>query len=100
VTLKVHPADFHTVEENRPFWLPVDAGIKDIRIVPDNRIAKGGCLVECDSTSVEVHAEELAKRIEEELEKVFEAKVRALQNPLGESEGAPPALEGDDGEGL
>jgi flagellar assembly protein FliH len=92
VTLKVHPADFRTVEENKPFWLPVDAGIKDIRIVPDARIEQGGCLVECDSSSVEMHASDLAARIEEEMKKVFEAKVRALQDP------AADGAEGDTGE--
>lgn len=93
VTLKVHPADFRTVEENKAFWLPVDAGIKDLRIVPDARIDQGGCLVECDSSSVEMRASELADRIDEEMKKVFEAKVRALQGPdagaEGDSEEAP-----------
>jgi flagellar assembly protein FliH len=88
ITLKVHPADFRTVEENKPFWLPVDAGIKDLRIVPDSRIEQGGCLVESDSSSVEMHLSDLAARIDEEMKKVFEAKVRSLQDPaMGGAEG-------------
>jgi flagellar biosynthesis/type III secretory pathway protein FliH len=97
VTLKVNPADARTVEENQDFWLPVDAGTKDIRVVSDERIPKGGCYVESDSTSVGIQADELAERIDEELKRIFAAKAQSLKNAespasdAGEAEaGTPP----------
>jgi flagellar assembly protein FliH len=81
VTLKVHPGDFKTAQDNQDFWLPVDAALKDIRIIPDERIPKGGCLVESDSTSVSIQAGEIADRIDEELKRVFSAKAQALRGP-------------------
>ncbi|MDB5104765.1 MAG: hypothetical protein JWP91_2454 [Fibrobacteres bacterium] len=81
VTLKVNPSDYKTVQDNQDFWLPVDAGLKDIRIVADDRIQKGGCFVESDSTSVSLQADELAGRIDEELKRIFIAKAQAIKGP-------------------
>ena len=86
LTIKINPQDFKTVDGNRDFWLPVEAGLKDIRIIADDRIPKGGCFVESDSTSVGMQAEELAARIGEEMRKVFEARLRALGPSGGEME--------------
>jgi flagellar biosynthesis/type III secretory pathway protein FliH len=88
ISLKVNPADFKTADENRDFWLPVDAGQKDVRVIADERIAKGGCFVESDSTSVGIQADELAARIDDELKRVFAAKAQALK-------GAEPLPAGD-----
>lgn len=93
-TLKINPADFPVVDGNRPFWLPVEAGLKDIRIIPDDRIPKGGCLVESDATSVEMRAADLADRIGEAFSQIFEAKTRTLTGG-GDGESAAPAPEAD-----
>ena len=94
VTLKINPADFRVIDENRSFWIPVEAGLKDIRIVPDGRIPKGGCLVESDATSVEMRAEELGERIGEALAQVFEAKARAASGTPSETDpDAEPAAD-------
>ncbi len=79
VTIKVNPEDFPIVEENRTFWLPINASLKDVQVVTDERISKGGCFVESDSTSVAAHAQEMADRIDEELKKVFLAKIQSKQ---------------------
>lgn len=93
ITLKVNPSDFKTASENRDFWLPVEAGEKDVRVIADERIAPGGCLVESDSTSVGMRADEIADRIDEELKRVFAAKAQALKL---EAEQAPEAHAGPD----
>jgi flagellar biosynthesis/type III secretory pathway protein FliH len=80
ITLKVNPADFKTATANRDFWLPIEAGGKDVRVLADERIAQGGCYVESDSTSVGMRADELAERIDEELKRVFAAKAQALKS--------------------
>lgn len=85
ITLKINPADFKTVSDNKDFWLPLDAGEKDVRVIADERIAKGGCFVESDSTSVGMQADELADRIDEELKRVFSAKANALRSSAAEA---------------
>lgn len=80
VTIKVHPEDFQTVEGNKTYWLPINASLKDVRVVVDERISKGSCFVESDSTSVSGNAAEMAERIDEELKKVFLGKLSSLQN--------------------
>ena len=97
MTLKVNPADFMTSKDNQNFWLPVDAALKDIRIVSDERIPKGGCFVESDSTSVGLQADELANRIDEELKRIFTAKAQALKGPEESPvPAAEPVEDGDD----
>ncbi len=96
VTLKINPADFRIVQDNQDFWLPVDAGTKDVRVVSDERIPKGGCFVESDSTSVGLQADELANRIDEELKRVFAAKVQALKGP--EDAAGSDAVDESDGD--
>ncbi len=101
VTIKVHPDDFRTVEGNQPYWLPVNAGLKEIRIVADDRINKGGCFVESDSTSVSAHAEEMADRIDEELKNIFLAKLQSLrQGIMGETSRPEVKAEADAAEGV
>lgn len=80
ILLKVNPEDLASVDANRPFWLPVEASLKDIRIIADDRIPKGGCFVESDSTSVAIDTDALADRIDEELKRIFSAKAQALKN--------------------
>lgn len=103
VTLKVNPADFATAKDNQDFWLPVDAALKDIRIVSDERISRGGCFVESDSTSVGLQASEMADRIDEELKRIFTAKAQALRGqdalPRSESSEAGPGAEAMDSAG-
>lgn len=108
ILLKVNPADFKTATGNQEFWLPVEAGEKDVRVIADDRIPQGGCYVESDSTSVGMRADELAERIDEELKRVFAAKAQALKsdaNPeSGPSEspdtGDAPTMGAGDGEAM
>ena len=79
ITVRINPSDFEAVDGSRSFWLPLESALKDIRIAYDARIPKGGCLVESDSTSVEMRAADLAERIGEELARVFDAKSSALR---------------------
>lgn len=91
ITLKVNPSDFKTASENRDFWLPVEAGQKDVRVAADERIQAGSCLVESDSTSVSMRADDIADRIDEELKRVFAAKAQALKLDAPQAAEAMPA---------
>jgi flagellar biosynthesis/type III secretory pathway protein FliH len=97
ITLKVNPADFKTATGNQDFWLPIEAGGKDVRVLADERIAPGGCYVESDSTSVAMRADELAERIDDELKRVFAAKAQALKSEAPPESG--PAAGASDAEG-
>lgn len=96
ILLKVNPEDLASVDANRPFWLPVEASLKDIRIVADERIPKGGCFVESDSTSVSMDTEALADRIDEELKRIFSAKAQALKNAESRTAEADAGFEAGD----
>jgi flagellar assembly protein FliH len=102
ILLKVNPADFKTVSGNRDFWLPIEAGEKDVRVLADDRIQQGGCYVESDSTSVGMRADELAERIDEELKRVFAAKAQALksESPTDGAPGEGAAPDVADGEAM
>jgi flagellar biosynthesis/type III secretory pathway protein FliH len=103
ITLKINPADFKTATGNRDFWLPIEAGGKDVRVLADERIAQGGCYVESDSTSVGMRADELAERIDEELKRVFAAKAQALKSETPAEAGLAedePREGGADGEAM
>lgn len=93
ITLRINPADFQVIDENRSFWIPLEAGLKDMRIVPDGRIPKGSCLVESDATSIEMRASDLGERIGEAFAQVFEAKSKTLTggSPEGNPGGSTPA---------
>jgi flagellar biosynthesis/type III secretory pathway protein FliH len=99
IVLKVNPADFRTASDNRGFWLPMEAGEKDVRVAADDRIAPGSCFVESDSTSVGLRADDLAERIDEELKRVFAAKAQALKAESGTEPGGS-AGGGEEGEAM
>lgn len=100
ILLKVNPADFKTASENQDFWLPMEAGRKDVRVAADDRIPRGSCFVESDSTSVGLRADELAERIDEELKRVFAAKAQALRPEGGPGSRPPEGTAGDEGEAM
>ena len=92
MTLKVNPDDFKTsIRKTGISGCPSNASQKDVRVVADERIDPGGCFVETDSTSVSAHAHEMAERIDEELKKVFAAKVSpcALSRADADDPGIP-----------
>lgn len=91
IIIRVNPADLKVLDENRSFWIPLESALKDMRIIQDSRIPKGSCLVEGDSTSIEMKASDLGERMGEALARVFEAKSRALGVGNGET-----ASEGED----
>ncbi len=49
IVVRVAGDDLETVSQNRNFWLPVSERIDSVSIVPDERIEKGGCIIESNS---------------------------------------------------
>jgi len=65
--VKVNPDDFDAVEDDVEFWKPVQSSLKDIKVVEDARISRGGCLLETESGTVDVSVDMVIKGIEETL---------------------------------
>jgi flagellar assembly protein FliH len=73
ITIRVSPVDFITVSENRDFWAPINERLKNIAIEQDERIERGGCMVESSSGMVDA-------RIGVQLEAITEMIETALDN--------------------
>ena len=76
LVIRVSPADFETVSGNREFWAPVAERVKEIAIEPDERIERGGCIIESDNGIVDaqpsVQLDELSAIVERAWESVSE----------------------------
>lgn len=68
IVIRIAPDDFETVSMRKDFWVPVTDRLKDIQIEADERIEKGGCIVESNSGVVDarlgVQFDELALIVE------------------------------------
>ncbi|NLE01801.1 MAG: hypothetical protein GX640_18200 [Fibrobacter sp.] len=51
--IRIAPDDFETVSTKKDFWFPVSERLKDIIIEKDERITKGGCIVESNTGIVD-----------------------------------------------
>ncbi|MGL1933577.1 MAG: FliH/SctL family protein [Fibrobacterales bacterium] len=65
--VKVNPDDFDAVEDDVQFWKPVQSKLKDIQVVEDARITRGGCLLETESGTVDVSVNMVVEGIEDTL---------------------------------
>ncbi len=65
--VKVNPDDYDAVEDDVQFWKPVQSALKDIKVVEDSRIMRGGCLLETESGTVDVAVNMVIEGIEETL---------------------------------
>ena len=46
VTVRVHPDDVEHVKANKDLFIKLVEGIKELNVEPDNRVDRGGCLIE------------------------------------------------------
>lgn len=72
--IRVAPKDLEIVSSKKDFWLPIGERVESIRIESDDRIEKGGCIIESNSGVVDarlgVQIEELAAFVEKVWESV------------------------------
>jgi flagellar assembly protein FliH len=73
IVLKVNPQDYTTTQQDEHFWLPISGELKSLKIVEDERITQGGCVLESESGSIDMRLEtiitQLSNVIDEALEK-------------------------------
>lgn len=64
VTVRVNPEDLRTVREHQSEWLDLVEGTRSLNIEEDERIRKGGCLVETETGNVEAQIEKQLQTLE------------------------------------
>ncbi|MFC1585502.1 FliH/SctL family protein [Fibrobacterota bacterium] len=90
IKVKVNPDDFKTADESRHFWLPLSQNIENVEIKEDARIERGSCLVDSESTSVEMKLSAILETMEREIETVLKNKSEKQQEKKSKAEGENP----------
>ena len=66
--VKVHPDDLAVVMENKPLFLASVSGLKNITLEADEKVSRGGCLIESElgqvDASIEGQLEELRQQLQ------------------------------------
>ncbi len=75
MTVRVNPADFLLAKEKRHLWETLETGSPDLVFEADNRIPKGGCLIESGATSATADPNAVAERIVEAVRHVYQARL-------------------------
>lgn len=71
VVIRVAPGDFQTVNDGRDFWEPVTEKIKQIAIETDERVSKGGCIIESNNGSADARIGVQIDEISDLIEKLW-----------------------------
>ncbi|MBN1758133.1 MAG: hypothetical protein JW863_07445 [Chitinispirillaceae bacterium] len=106
MTLRVAPDDLETVSQRKDFWLPVGERLEDLSIVTDERIDRGGCIIESNSGLVDARMGVQFSELSDIVEKTWKDTVSAAGStvagtpvePLPESpslEDPPPVQTAD-----
>ncbi len=53
LVIRIAPDDLEILNEKRDFWEPVTEKLKNVTIEPDERVNKGGCIIESNSGTVD-----------------------------------------------
>lgn len=68
LVIRVAPDDLKILNDKRDFWEPVTEKLKDVIIEPDERVSKGGCIIESNSGTVDarlgIQMDEIAELVE------------------------------------
>lgn len=66
--IRVAPDDLKVLNDKRDFWEPVNEKLKDVSIEPDERVNKGGCIIESNNGTVDarigIQMDEIADLVE------------------------------------
>jgi flagellar biosynthesis/type III secretory pathway protein FliH len=64
--------DVASAEKTESFWMPVSSSIKNVEIVCDEAIEKGGCLLESENgSSVDMRVQTVLKHLEEGIKRIY-----------------------------
>ncbi|MBN1127460.1 MAG: hypothetical protein JXA71_00635 [Chitinispirillaceae bacterium] len=79
LVVRVAPADFPAVSDKKEFWAPVAERLAGISLEQDERITKGGCILESGSGMVDARMETQTAALDEVIDRAWEA-VHSLKN--------------------
>jgi flagellar biosynthesis/type III secretory pathway protein FliH len=87
IIVRVSKDDLENVSKNKNFWMPVGERLESIIIEPDDRIEKGGCIIESNSGVVDarlgVQFDELRDLVEKTWESVSASDTLSGESPAG-----------------
>lgn len=73
-TVRVHPADAHTIQEKRPLLIAGVNCLRQIHVHEDESITRGGCVVESNKGQVDARLESKLSEIQRQLLRAVQAK--------------------------
>lgn len=82
LVIRVAPGDLETLSANKDFWTPVIGGLKEVTIETDERIEKGGCIIESNSGIVDARLGVQLGELEETIEKSWQSLNARKENTL------------------
>jgi flagellar assembly protein FliH len=72
---RLNPLDIASAEQKESFWKPVMSSLKNIELIPDESIEKGGCQLESQNgSSVDMRIETVFKHIEEAVKQIYSSQ--------------------------
>jgi flagellar biosynthesis/type III secretory pathway protein FliH len=82
LVIRVAPLDIEAVSGNKDFWVPVTDRLKEITIEPDERIERGGCIIESVSGIVDARLGVQMQAMTELVEKAWNAVYLTEENTV------------------
>ncbi|GHV14935.1 hypothetical protein AGMMS49938_11980 [Fibrobacterales bacterium] len=82
IKVRLNPLDITNAEKTESFWRPIQNSLKSVELVPDEKIERGGCLLEAENgSSVDMRVQGVFSHIEERI-KVLYAQCPSETAPL------------------
>jgi flagellar assembly protein FliH len=73
--VKLNPLDVSSAEETGSFWKPAMTSLKDVELVFDDTIEKGGCILESENgSSVDMRLQTIFGHIEEAVRQIYSSQ--------------------------
>ena len=81
LVVRVSPDDFETVSGRKDFWVPVAESLKNVSVESDERVSRGGCIIESNSGVVDARLGVQFEEISGLVESVWENINSSLRDP-------------------
>lgn len=88
IIIRVAPLDLKTVENSRDFWMPVMERLSSVVIEADERVERGGCMVESNSGTADARLGVQFEELSGLLEKIWQDSAIAPEDPANQVNGA------------
>ena len=89
MVIRVAPGDLETVSQRKDFWIPVGERLEDITIEADERLHRGGCIIESNSGLVDARLGVQFSELAGILDKAWQDSVSAAGMAVPPDDPAP-----------